>query len=57
MQVLGTIIALTEQLRPDEYDTYLLSGARQGQKMVNVLAAELLSLNIQLYVAFTELDV
>lgn len=55
MQVLDTITTLTEQLAPDQHDIVLLEGTHQGKKMVNVLGAEMLSINTQLCVAFSEI--
>lgn len=54
MQVLQTIHSLTERLPPDQHDLVLTRGTFHGKELLNVLAAEMFSINIQLCKAFSE---
>lgn len=55
MQVVQNICYLIDRLLPDQYEIFLTSGTYQGRKMLNVLAAELFSIHIQLCIAFSEI--
>lgn len=54
-QVLDTILVLTEGMAPDHQRHVLQWGPRAGILFVNVLAAEMLGLNMGLCIAFQEL--
>ena len=55
MQVLQTINSIVDRVLPHQHDLFLTYGKFGGRKFVNVLAAEMFSINIQLCVAFSEL--
>lgn len=55
MQVHQTINLLLDRLLPDHPDLLLTEGPFRGKQMLNVLAAEMFSINIRLCEAFSEL--
>lgn len=54
MQVIELVLQLTESLAPAQHNLILHQDPHRGLRMVDVLAAELFSLNIRLCTAFME---
>ena len=55
MQVVQIISYLIDRLLPNQYAIVLQYGTHGGRIMLNVLAAEMFSINIQLCIAFLEI--